>query len=118
MRASGRILKYLSRHVHAAANGIGVVFISKQDVPLIMSAEDVLKNTSLVAILTGVLGLIAIWKPAIGVLLLGLIALLFGLIGFLRNKKDIIALIAIIVGAIVVLVSILVLADVIHINYN
>jgi Mn2+/Fe2+ NRAMP family transporter len=74
-----------------------------------MSAEDMLKDTSIVAIIAGAIGLIILFvnPMEVGVLLLGLIGLLFGLVNYLKNNKDIIALIAMIFGAIVVVAAIL-----------
>jgi hypothetical protein len=78
-----------------------------------MSAEDILKDSSLVAIIAGAIGLIILFVDGpVGVLLLGLIALFFGLVTFMSNNKDIIALIAMIFGAIVVVVAILKILDV------
>jgi hypothetical protein len=79
-----------------------------------MSAEDIFKDSSLVAIIAGAIGLIIIFADvAVGVLLLGLIALFFGLVNYMKNNKDIIALIAMIFGVIVVAVAVLRLLDII-----
>jgi len=75
-----------------------------------MSAEDVLKDSSLVAIIAGILGLFILFGGTLfwlGVLFIGVIALFFGLVNYLKNRQDIIALIALILGAIVVIVSLL-----------
>ncbi|MCL2143050.1 MAG: hypothetical protein FWH44_02165 [Methanomassiliicoccaceae archaeon] len=72
-----------------------------------MSAEDILKDSSLVAIIAGAIGLIILFVDGpVGVLLLGLIGLLFGLVNYMKNNKDIIALIAAIFGVVVVVVAI------------
>jgi|GEM_PF-2669448 len=73
----------------------------------LMSAEDILKDSSLVAIIAGAIGLIILFVDGpVGVLLLGLIGLLFGLVNYMKNNKDIIALIAAIFGVVVVVVAI------------
>jgi hypothetical protein len=81
-----------------------------------MSAQDILKDSSLVAIIAGIIGLFILFGGTLawcGVMFLGLVAVFFGLTNYLKNKNDIIALIALILGAIVVVVAILVGADVI-----
>ncbi|MCL2785767.1 MAG: hypothetical protein FWD81_00890 [Methanomassiliicoccaceae archaeon] len=73
-----------------------------------MSAEDILKDSSLVAIIAGIIGLFILFGGTLGwlgVLFLGVIALFFGLTNYLRNRGDIIALIATILGVIVALVA-------------
>jgi len=77
-----------------------------------MSVDDIFKDTSLVAIIAGAIGLIILFVDGpVGVLLLGLIGLLFGLVNYMKNNKDIIALIAMVFGAIVVIVAIWQLLD-------
>jgi len=75
-----------------------------------MSAEDILKDSSLVAIICGILGLMILFGGGLawlGVLFIGVIALFFGIVNYLKNRQDIIALIAAILGAIVVVVALL-----------
>jgi nicotinamide riboside transporter PnuC len=75
-----------------------------------MSAQDILKDSSLVAIIAGILGIFIIFGGSLawlGVLFLGAVAVLFGLVNYLKNKDDIIALIAAILGIIVVVVALL-----------
>ena len=86
---------------------LSVLFILIKRFPF-MSAEDVLKDSSLVAIIAGILGLFILFGGTLfwlGVLFIGVIALFFGLVNFLKNRQDIIALIALILGAIVVIVA-------------
>jgi uncharacterized membrane protein len=74
-----------------------------------MSPEDILKDSSLVAIIAGILGLVILLGGAwwwMGVALLGVIGLFFGLTNYLRNRNDMIALIAMILGIIVIAASI------------
>jgi hypothetical protein len=84
-------------------------FISIIDNAILMSAEDILKDSSLVAIIAGIIGLIILVGDSlawVGVVFLGVIALFFGITNYLRNRNDVIALIAAILGIIVILVSI------------
>jgi membrane-bound ClpP family serine protease len=71
-----------------------------------MSVDDILKDTSLVAIIAGIFGLIIIFAGIISVVLIGLICIILGLINYLKNKNDIIALIAIVLGIIVIVCAI------------
>ncbi|MDR2866499.1 MAG: DUF3953 domain-containing protein [Methanomassiliicoccaceae archaeon] len=71
--------------------------------------EDILKDSSLVAIIAGVIGLFIVLGDDlgwIGLVLLGLIAFVIGLVNYMKNNKDIIALIAAILGVIVIVVAI------------
>jgi len=73
-----------------------------------MPLEDVFKDSSLVAIIAGAIGLIMIFvNGPVGLLLLGLVALLIGLVNYMKNKNDLLALIALIFGAIVIIAAIL-----------
>ena len=81
-----------------------------QDVPIIMSAEDVLKNSSLVAIIAAIIGLFILFGDTlfyIGVIFLGVIAVLFGLVNYLKDKKDLLGLVAAVVGIIVIIAAII-----------
>ena len=73
-----------------------------------MPLEDVFKDSSLVAIIAGAIGLIMIFvNGPVGLLLLGLVALLIGLVNYLKNNNDLLALIAAIFGVIVIVAAIL-----------
>ena len=81
-----------------------------------MSSNDIFKNSSLVAIIAGAIGMIILFVDGpVGVLLLGLIGLLFGLTNYLKDNRDVLALIATIFGAIVVVMALLIIADVISV---
>ncbi|MDR0334725.1 MAG: DUF3953 domain-containing protein [Methanomassiliicoccaceae archaeon] len=72
-----------------------------------MPLEDVFKDSSLVAIIAGAIGLIMIFvNSPVGLLLLGLVALLIGLVNYLKNNNDLLALIAAIFGIIVIICAI------------
>ena len=71
-----------------------------------MSANDILKDSSLVAIICAIMGLLIIFGGTLGwlgVIFLGAIAVFFGLINYLGNKKDKVALIATVIGIIVII---------------
>ena len=81
-----------------------------------MSAEDILKDSSLVGIIAAIIGLFILFGGTlgwVGVLFLGVIAVFFGLTNYLKNNNDIIALIAAIIGAIVLITAILYGLDII-----
>jgi hypothetical protein len=72
-----------------------------------MSAEDILKDSSLVAIITGILGLIILFVSVpLGVLLIGLVGLFFGVTAYLKDRNDMVALIATILGVVVIAAAI------------
>jgi hypothetical protein len=73
-----------------------------------MSAEDILKDSSLVAIIAAVIGLFILFGDDlrwIGIVCLGIIAVFFGLTNYLKNNRDILGLIAAVIGLIVILVA-------------
>lgn len=86
------------------------MFICAEAISDTMSGiEDILKDSSLVAIIAGVIGLFIVLGDDlgwIGLVLLGLIAFVIGLVNYMKNNKDIIALIAAILGVIVIVVAI------------
>ncbi|MCL2712962.1 MAG: hypothetical protein FWD37_06825 [Methanomassiliicoccaceae archaeon] len=70
-----------------------------------MASFDVFgKDSSLFALIAGAIAIVVIFFPA-AILLMGVLALAFGLINFLNSKyQDIVALIAMILGIIVIIV--------------
>ena len=70
-----------------------------------MASVDVFgKDASLFAMIMGIIAIAVVFIPEI-VVLMGLFAFIIGLINFLRNKQDMMALIAMVVGLIVVVVA-------------
>ncbi|MCL1983909.1 MAG: hypothetical protein FWG58_00755 [Methanomassiliicoccaceae archaeon] len=68
-----------------------------------MASFDALgKDMSLFGLIVGAVALIIIVFP-VAVLIMGVIALLFGLINFLKNNNDMLALISLILGIVVII---------------
>jgi hypothetical protein len=70
-----------------------------------MSSDDILNNGSLVAIVAGVIGLFILFGGGfawLGIIFLGLIAVFFGITNFLRDRNDILAILATIIGIAVI----------------
>ena len=79
-----------------------------------MSSFDIFgKETSMVALLAGVAAFITFIYYPVGIVLLAGIALVIGLMRFIGNKKDIFALLSIIVGFLVIIFVVLALMNIV-----
>jgi hypothetical protein len=70
-----------------------------------MSTKTFKIDTPLLALLVGLVAIVVIFVPLV-ILLMGVFAFAIGLIYFLGNRNDIVALIAMIIGIIVIVVAI------------